>query len=312
MSKFSREGFNDSACESTDIFINIKRRLDMIARTRFVWEGLPPTMSERYLEWVLYHRGFAVFCSDKDRGHLSLSGLGCGMELDVYGNPTSVEAYGVGAYRAKFPVAWFKPTIDLGMNPAVIVRNNPDEVPTLEFVRMFARDLYNVQAAISCNVKQQKFPFLVLGDIDDRQALLNVYQQYEGNYPVIFGEKRLRDTTLLESINTNAPFVADKLTELKHDIFNEFLTFFGIRTSNIDKKERMVKNESESANHMAHLSVMAQLECRELAANLYNDIYGTEISVSLREYTQEGDEYGQVYNAVEARSTSNGERGVEI
>ena len=63
-----------------------------------------------------------------------------------------------------------------------------------------------------------------------------------GNAPVIFGNKSL-DISNLKSISLQAPYVADRLYELRTNLWNEFLTFFGIPNISISKKERMISDE---------------------------------------------------------------------
>ena len=51
---------------------------------------------------------------------------------------------------------------------------------------------------------------------------------------MILGSKNL-DLDSIKVMPTTAPFVADKLNILKHQIWNEALTFFGVENVNTDK-----------------------------------------------------------------------------
>lgn len=54
----------------------------------------------------------------------------------------------------------------------------------------------------------------------------NMYNQYNGNQPFIFGDKKTLDGNFsMTAINTGSPFVADKLVDYKKEIWNEALTF---------------------------------------------------------------------------------------
>ena len=66
--------------------------------------------------------------------------------------------------------------------------------------------------------------------------------QYDGNEPFIFGDKDM-EFDGIKCLKTDAPYVADNLQVLKHQIWNEALTFCGIENSNQDKKERLVADE---------------------------------------------------------------------
>ena len=51
----------------------------------------------------------------------------------------------------------------------------------------------------------------------------NMYSQYEGNRPVIFGDKNQLQDGIIKSIKTDAPFIADKVMDYKKEIWNEAL-----------------------------------------------------------------------------------------
>ena len=55
--------------------------------------------------------------------------------------------------------------------------------------------------------------------------LQNLYNQYNGNQPAIFGDKNILDTDIIKAIKTDSPFIADKLQDYKKEIWNEALTF---------------------------------------------------------------------------------------
>ena len=109
----------------------------------------------------------------------------------------------------------------------------------------------------------------------------NLYMQYDGNEPFIFGDKDM-EFDGIKCLKTDAPYVADKLQVLKHQIWNEALTFCGIENSNQDKKERLVADEvgSNYGNIEAQRNVM--LNARRQAADKINRMFGTNIEVGFR------------------------------
>lgn len=104
---------------------------------------------------------------------------------------------------------------------------------------MFARRLYNLDRIIDINANAQKTPVLVQASEKQRLVLLNVYKEFDGNAPVIFGDKNL-DINGLKVFSTNAPYNCDKLYQLKTQVWNEALTYLGISNVNIQKKERLI------------------------------------------------------------------------
>ena len=61
-----------------------------------------------------------------------------------------------------------------------------------------------------------------------RLPLTNLYQQYDGNEPIIFADDELSSQPIT-AINTGAPYVAGELYMLKTQYWNEALTLLGIR-----------------------------------------------------------------------------------
>ena len=92
-------------------------------------------------------------------------------------------------------------------------------------MELFALRLYEAERTADVNIKAQKTPVMIL--VDDTQRLLmeNLYNQYDGNKPFIFGDKKQLNADTLKAIRTDAPFIADKIIDYKKEIWNEALTF---------------------------------------------------------------------------------------
>ncbi|MBQ5687040.1 MAG: hypothetical protein IIV23_04995, partial [Ruminococcus sp.] len=147
--------------------------------------------------------------------------------------------------------------------------------------------LYNLQSTIDINVNAQKTPVLVKATENQRLTMINLYQQYDGNQPFIFADKSL-DLDGLSVLSTNAPFVADKLDELKSKAWNEALTYLGVSNVSINKKERLITDEVVRSQGGVIASRYSRLQARQTAIEQFNKIYGTTASVEFREDVKEG------------------------
>lgn len=251
-------------------FIDYYNRLKELALNVFEWKNLPPTVDERFLELALYEFGYCLYFNDEVlEGNLALT-CTIGGQLDVYRIPMYRRAYAQNGYQKQ-----------LSNKDSVLIFNNYLHTPTDLTIELFARRLYEIERAIDVNVKGQKTPRLVLANESQRLTMKQLYMQYDGNEPFIFGDKDL-DYENFKVLDTTAPFVADKLENLKHQIWNEALTFCGIENSNQDKKERMVSDEvgSNYGNVEAQRNVM--LNARRQAVEKINAMFGTNIEVSFR------------------------------
>ncbi len=262
-------------------YIQYFDRLVELSVSMFEWHGLPETVDPRYLELHLFQNGSMVYFRDEVMGDLCLDCIANG-QFDVYGNPISRRAY--SSYNQ------YQKT--LNESDSVIIWNNYLRQPSVLNVKMFAKRLYNLDRIIDVNANAQKTPVLVQGTEKQRLTLVNLYKEFDGNAPFIFGDKNL-DLNSLRAISTNAPYVADKLYQLKTQIWNEALTYLGISNLSIQKKERMITDEVQRNQGGTIASRYSRLEARREAVDKINRMFGTDISVDYREdfqITNEDDE----------------------
>ena len=273
--------FGESAVMNNATYIQYFNRLLELSISMFEWQGLPETVDPRYLELHLFQNGSMVYFRDEVMGDLCLDCIANG-QFDVYGNPISRRAY--SSYNQ------YQKT--LNESDSVIIWNNYLRQPSVLDVKMFAKRLYNLDRIIDVNANAQKTPVLVQGTEKQRLTLVNLYKEFDGNAPFIFGDKNL-DLNSLKAISTNAPYVADKLYQLKTQIWNEALTYLGISNLNIQKKERMITDEVQRNQGGTIASRYSRLEARREAVDKINRMFGTDISVDYREdlqITNEDDE----------------------
>ena len=263
--------FDESMVLNSLTYRQYLNRLTELAISMFEWKNLPRTVDARYLELHLFETGCMVYFNDEVIGNLCLDCLVQG-RLDVYGNPLLRRAYsGYNNYQKL-----------LKYNNSVIVWNNYLHSNSVLDVEMFARRLYNIDRIIDINANAQKTPVLVQGNEKQRLTLLNLYKEYDGNAPFIFGDKNL-DINALKALSTNAPYVCDKLYQLKTQIWNEALTYLGISNINIQKKERLISDEVTRNQGGTIASRYSRLESRRQAVEKINDMFGTNIEVNYRE-----------------------------
>ena len=273
--------FGESAIMNNATYIQYFDRLVELSVSMFEWHGLPETVDPRYLELHLFQNGSMVYFRDEVMGDLCLDCIANG-QFDVYGNPISRRAY--SSYNQ------YQKT--LNESDSVIIWNNYLRQPSVLNVKMFAKRLYNLDRIIDVNANAQKTPVLVQGTEKQRLTLVNLYKEFDGNAPFIFGDKNL-DLNSLRAISTNAPYVADKLYQLKTQIWNEALTYLGISNLSIQKKERMITDEVQRNQGGTIASRYSRLEARREAVDKINRMFGTDISVDYREdfqITNEDDE----------------------
>lgn len=243
--------------------------LQQLAISRFEWKNLPKTVDERYLELTLFFDGFAVFFEDEVLGSLALKAMING-RYNLYDIPIRRIAYANNGYRR-----------NLNSKNSVVLFNNMIHTPAYDTVLLFARRLANLDRIIDVNCNTQKTPVLIECDENERLTMQNAYQQFDGNAPVIYGKKGIKDG--LTVLKTDAPYTADKLYELKSKIFNEALTYLGIVNVNENKRERMITDEVVRSMGGAMMMRESVLTARKQACEQINDMFGLNISVEFKD-----------------------------
>lgn len=281
MGRRKHDIFDESMVLNNLTYRQYLNRLTELAISMFEWKNLPDTVDARYLELHLFETGCMVYFKDEVIGDLCLDCIANG-RLDVYGNPLLRRAYsGYNNYQKL-----------LKYNNSVIIWNNYLHSNSILDVEMFARRLYNIDRIIDINANAQKTPVLLQGSEKQRLTLLNLYKEYDGNAPFIFGDKNL-DINSLKAFSTNAPYVCDKLYQLKTQIWNEALTYLGISNINIQKKERLITDEVTRNQGGTIASRYSRLESRRQAVEKINKMFGTNIEVNYREDFQQVDDNNQ-------------------
>ena len=269
--------FWESAKLNNYSFKQYYNRLTELSVSMFEWKNVPDTIDIRFLELALFGDGLAVFFYDDVLGYLALR-CAIGGQMNVYRIPTKRRAYAANGYNK-----------NLDESNSVIIFNNYLHTNSMLDVELFARRLYNLDRAIDVNANAQKAPILVQCDENQRLTLKNVYMKYEGNEPVIFGDKNLNPNSI-KVLQTGAPYVADKLYQLKTQIWNEALTYLGISNINVTKKERLITDEVTRNQGGTMASRYSRLEARRQACDEINRKFGLNISCDYREDTRLSDD----------------------
>ena len=155
-----------------------------------------------------------------------------------------------------------------------MVMNTWDRTPTCSTLELFALRLYEAERTCDVNIKAQKAPVMLVVNDSQRLTMKNLYSQYDGNEPCIFGDKDSLSADTLKAIKTDAPYIADKLMEYKKEIWNEALTFLGINNLSLEKKERLITDEASSNNEVINMNLQSYLVPRKEACKLFNEKFG--------------------------------------
>lgn len=272
--------FWESGIKNNATYVQYYNRLTELSISMFEWKNLPDTVDERFLELALFSTGMAVFFNDEVMGYLALRTTISG-GFNVYRIPIRRRAFADNGYNR-----------ELTIDNSVIIYNNLIHTNSMLDVKLFADKLSDLDRTIQVNARAQKTPVLVQCDENQRLTMINLYKEYDGNAPVIYGDKNL-NANGLTVLKTDAPFNGDKLYQLKTQIWNEALTYLGISNINSVKKERMITDEVTRNQGGVVASRYSRLEARRIACDQINKMFNLDIWCDYREDYRQLDEFIQ-------------------
>lgn len=245
-------------------------------------------LNDRQIEYHEYYKGATVFFKDEELDEYLCLPVMLSGPYDLDDMPKKRMAYSKNTNYKK----------ELDESNSVIIYNNYLRIPSCYTVDHYAGMLSDLEESIGVNCKAQKTPIAILCNENERLSMQNLYEQFDGNYPFIFGQKEL-NVKDIKSINTGAPFVADKLYQIKMQIWNEALTYLGISNISYQKKERLVSDEVIRNMGGTIASRYTRLEIRREACEKIKKIFGVDVEVDYREDFRQTDDENIIENETE-------------
>lgn len=276
----ARTDLKDAVLVNNATYTDYLERFKKIAMSIFEWVNLPDSMDARYIEKCLYYLGAAGLLHTEEYGFINTKATSAG-DFNIYGLPTMIQCYSYSFNEQRRLYSGLTGTDNDINSEAILVMNNWERIPTASTIELFALRLYEAERACDVNIKSQKTPVLLLIDENQRFTMKNLYEQYDGNTPVIFGDKNQLSMDSIKAIKTDAPFVANDIMLYKQEIWKEALTFLGINNLS-EKRERLISDETNTNNELINLNLMSYLAPRKLACKQFNEKYGLNIDVKVR------------------------------
>ena len=246
-------------------------RLSNIALAIYEWTDLPDTVDPRFLELSIYRNGMCLFFKDEVLDRFDALPCMIGGTFDTHNIPILRRAYAANGYQYECD----------NTNSVIIYHNYMHGVPLWD-IEMFATRLADYQRTEDVNVRAQKTPVITLADDDQKAAWENIILSYMGNVPLMLANKSLNPDSL-KVLKTDAPFTADKIEELRVQVWNDAMSYLGVSNVNVTKKERLITDEVQRNMGGVLASRYSPLEMRKMACEKINEMWGLNVDVKYRE-----------------------------
>lgn len=245
----------------------------------FVVNGLPDTINQTYLKNELILSGMC--CITDFGGKLYACTGSLGGQPDEYYIPT--------VFVIANPVLGSK-QVKRGEDGIVIFNTSVDELYTgcfaaglYQYINQTATLLADNIVSINANqINSRVCAFFVADSKAKALAGEVVLKKMYAGQPY-----QILEADLIEKINVNPISTAStssnitELVELNNYIISNFMQSIGIKANNDRKRERMITDEINSQNDYLGFSVLEVLASWQKGFDAVNEMYGTEISVSL-------------------------------
>ena len=266
--------------------IRLTKYYQMLALNRYKWENLPNGIESRYIEQMLFDNGECALFDHPDLG-LCVLRSSSRENLNIYGEPTKLSLTGFNEHRTVM------------MDECVRIMNNDLALPSLPDIVYYARRMAEIDDIIMQNLRQQRVPYLFATDENNSFSMKALYDRMYQGEPAIFIDKEMLkgEPENIMVIPTTAPYLVDKLQSQKQEMERELLTFLGINNT-LEKKERLLVDETNSNNQFIKMASDIGFKQRQLACEQMNEMFGLNVQVveTQDEFQQEVMVDGELYN----------------
>lgn len=262
-------------------YLSYMWRLYDLAVSVFEWKNLPKGVNERMIERWLLANGMCLFVHDEGiaqdpeqrspEGYAMLR-MAMNGDFDIYNIPKKRQAYTVDPKHS---------LMNFDITDSVICFNDNMGIPTFFQLDLYARLLWQCERTLWVNMAQMKTPRVVKCSEKQRMSLQNLFAQVDGFMTTIWADKDL-DLTQVEVLDLMPEFIGTDVQIVKHQIWNEALTYLGIENTNTDKKERMVSDEVMGNMGDVEAQRFTRLNSRKQFCKEVNEMFGLEIDCDFR------------------------------
>lgn len=256
----SRNQTIKSQLSNYNTYLMYRRQLLSLAENVFEFENMPNYIDTAFLNKNLIRKGSIAFFVDEVLGLLALPYTILG-NLDVYGRPIRIQAFGKNGYRK-----------NLNQNEFVIMYDNNGRYPIYLDIIQYAERLALDTRVSDINIMQQRTPRIWKTRTDKVLSVQNILNNIDANVDSVLGYDDI-DVDDTSAILQPAPFVADKVDTHKDKNWNEFLRLIGIANISYQKKERNISDEILAMQGGTIASRYSRFEPRKKAIEQINKLF---------------------------------------
>lgn len=258
----------NSQLSNLKTYKNYLDKMLLLAENVFQFKNLDNFIDMAVINLELVTKGsVAWFYDDVMKKVIALPYSNVG-KLDMYNRPTKIMA------RAKNGQYYRT----LNSDEFIIMYDNESKLPIYSNILSSAERMALIKRTIDINTRQQQTPRFWRTSEENKKTINDLINEVEANVNTVitYDNIDIDETTL---VLEPAPYVSDKLTDLKKEEWAEFLELIGISNLAVQKKERVIRDEITSTMGGTIASRYSRFESRRKAIEEINKKWGTNIEV---------------------------------
>lgn len=256
-----------------EVRLNLKRTYDNKYYNMFIhqfkWNGLTPEESD-YVMRCFWDKGTVAAFKVKHTDKLAYTAWAT-QKWNMYDFPEEVTLIN------KWSVPFMPMGVQVVNKDVVLGWIQANHKGIRDIVDKYIERMVEVDMVIHTNLQTHKLPFLINVKPEDVKKAQDVVDRILNDEPVIFMDT---ETSIVETSNTNTPYIIDKLYAYRTSIENELLTYLGIDNSTMNTaKERMLVDEVNANNEVINQNQQTMLANLEAFTQHIQEVFGITITV---------------------------------
>ena len=149
-------------------------------------------------------------------------------------------------------------------------------------VDYYIQKIVNIEMVIDINLNAHKMPFIIGCAPEDTRKFEEILRLLRENNPDLFVESD--DVDRLKVLVSGAPYILDKLYNLKHAIENELKEYLGLNNlGSSEKKEHLITSEVDVNNEIIEEHRGNFIDCMAEFFERIRDVLGVDVSIEINE-----------------------------
>ena len=235
------------------------RQMLALAENVFKYENLPEFIDVAYMNKCLLNKGAIAFFYEETLDTIVALPFVKYGSLDLYGRYNTIQVIGSNGY-----------TRVLNKDEFVIMYDNYGRYPLYIDIVQYAWRLALYERICDVNIGQQRTPRIWQTSSDMEQTVKDLLNNIDGLTESVTSYKNLQ-VDKINAILQPAPYIADKVTERKEKLWNEFLRLIGVANITVQKKERNIRDEILASQGGTIASRFQRYEPRKKAIDEINE-----------------------------------------